>query len=47
MIIIGVCFIFCDNKALDIFMTNRVSEPASRAKSISDAHREIIPNNVF
>ena len=36
MIIIGICFIFSDNEALDIFKVIRVQRP----KSMSDAQRE-------
>ena len=36
MIIIGICFLFCENSALDIFALIK----SGRGKSYSDAHRE-------
>lgn len=37
MILIGICFICCDNSSLDIFS---IIKAAPRPKSLSDAHRD-------
>jgi MFS family permease len=41
MILIGICFLFCENQALDIFALIK----SGRGKSYSDAHRDAASQN--